>query len=158
MLEGFFESQDSEFNSLRAKARSILQEEESLSEIVQLVGKDSLGEDQKVVLEMAKILREDFLQQNAFSDYDYNCPLHKSIWMLRTIIHFHDLAYKAVSAKSDDDDRVTWAFLKTNLAQLIYRITSMKFEDPEKTREGIEPFFTELNRDIDHAFQAILED
>lgn len=56
-----------------------MQEEDNLSETVQLVGKDSLGEDQKVLLEIAKIIREDFLQQNAFSEYDYNCPLHKSV-------------------------------------------------------------------------------
>ena len=60
-------------------ARQILQEENSLSEIVQLVGRDSLSEDQKVILEIAKIIREDYLQQNAFSKYDYNCPLYKSV-------------------------------------------------------------------------------
>jgi len=45
--------------------RKILQDEDSLTEIVQLVGKDSLSEDQKCTLEFAKIIREDFLQQNA---------------------------------------------------------------------------------------------
>ncbi len=85
-------------------ARQILQEENSLSEIVQLVGRDSLSEDQKVgatlcwppgwnvfrglimrlvllqvILEIAKIIREDFLQQNAFSPHDYTCPLYKSV-------------------------------------------------------------------------------
>ena len=65
-------------------ARDVLQQETQLQEIVQLVGRDSLSEDQKVVLEIAKIIREDFLQQNAFSDHDYNCPLHKSVrpWCL----------------------------------------------------------------------------
>jgi len=48
-----------------------------LNEIVQLVGRDSLSEDQKLVLEVAKIIREDFLQQDAFSTYDYMCPLYK---------------------------------------------------------------------------------
>ncbi len=62
-----------------SSARQILQEENSLSEIVQLVGRDSLSEDQKVILEIAKIIREDYLQQNAFSKHDYNCPLYKSV-------------------------------------------------------------------------------
>jgi len=47
---------------LKTKIREILQEEEDLTEIVQLVGKDSLSEDQKAVLEVAKVIREDFLQ------------------------------------------------------------------------------------------------
>jgi vacuolar-type H+-ATPase catalytic subunit A/Vma1 len=49
---------------------------------VQLVGKDSLSEDQRLVLEVAKIIREDFLQQNGFSFYDKFCPLYKTSGML----------------------------------------------------------------------------
>lgn len=46
---------------------------------MQLVGREALSEDQKLILEVAKIIREDYLQQNAFSDYDYTCPLPKSV-------------------------------------------------------------------------------
>jgi len=60
-LEPYFESFDPEFMYLRTKFKEILQEEAELNEIVQLVGRDSLSEDQKLVLEMAKIIREDFL-------------------------------------------------------------------------------------------------
>ena len=60
-------------------ARQILRDENTLSEIVQAVGRDALTEDQKVTLEIAKIIREDYLQQNAFSRHDYTCPLHKSV-------------------------------------------------------------------------------
>ena len=77
MLEGFFENFDPEFIYCKQKIKQILQEEEDLTEIVQLVGKDSLSEDQKVTLEIARVIREDFLQQNGFSPYDYMCPLHK---------------------------------------------------------------------------------
>ena len=52
--------------------------ENDLIEIVQLVGKDSLSEDQKATLEVAKLIKDEFLQQNAFSTYDYNCPLYKT--------------------------------------------------------------------------------
>lgn len=61
-------------------------------EIVQLVGKDSLAESDKVTLEVAKLLREDFLQQNSFTSYDKFCPFYKSVGMLRNFITFHDLA------------------------------------------------------------------
>jgi len=44
---------------------------------------DSLGEDQKLKLEIARLIREDFLQQNSFTTFDYICPLYKTSWMLR---------------------------------------------------------------------------
>ncbi len=62
--------------------RQILQDEKDLQEIVQLVGKDSLGEDQKLKLEIARIIREDYLQQNSFTDFDFTCPLVKTLGML----------------------------------------------------------------------------
>ncbi|KFV64411.1 V-type proton ATPase catalytic subunit A, partial [Dryobates pubescens] len=59
-----------ELPALRSRARSILQEEEELAEIVQLVGKAELAEADKVTLEVAKLLKDDFLQQNGYSSYD----------------------------------------------------------------------------------------
>ena len=74
--------------AVKTRMREILQEEEDLTEIVQLVGKDSLSEDQKAVLEIAKIIREDFLQQNSFSPYDYYSPLIKTVGMMKCIVRF----------------------------------------------------------------------
>jgi len=73
----FNDNIDKEFSYLRQTIKEILQEEVELNEIVQLVGRDSLSEDQKLTLEISEIIRVTFLQQNAFSDYDYNCPLEK---------------------------------------------------------------------------------
>lgn len=61
------------------RAKAILGTEGTLSEVVQLVGRDSLTEDQKLLMDVAKVIREDFLQQNSFSDHDFNCPLPKSV-------------------------------------------------------------------------------
>ena len=72
-----------DYGRLRKQAQAILQQENELSEMVQLVGKDSLSEDQKLVLENARILREDFLQQNAYTEYDHTCPLEKTVGMLK---------------------------------------------------------------------------
>ena len=74
----------------KAQVSAILQEENDLIEIVQLVGKDSLDELQKATLEVAKIIKDEFLQQNAFSTYDYNCPLYKTVGMLKCIIVYHE--------------------------------------------------------------------
>ena len=69
VLGPMFERMTPEYLRLQNTVKRILADETSLAEIVQLVGRDSLSEDQKIVLEMARIIREDFLQQNAFSDY-----------------------------------------------------------------------------------------
>ncbi|NXK01463.1 VATA ATPase, partial [Corythaixoides concolor] len=69
-LEPHYERLHPEFPALRRRAREILQEEEELAEIVQLVGKASLAEADKVTLEVAKLLKDDFLQQNGYSSYD----------------------------------------------------------------------------------------
>jgi len=70
--------------------KKILQDENDLIEIVQLVGKDSLDEEQKAILEVAKLIKEEFLQQNAFSAHDYNCPLVKTIGMMKCIVTYYD--------------------------------------------------------------------
>merc|ERR1712025_941265 len=71
-LTPFFEANfDPDYARLQQEIKEILQKEDDLQEIVQLVGKDSLSEDQKCTLEIAKIVREDFLQQNGFVPYDF---------------------------------------------------------------------------------------
>ena len=111
VLEPFFNDFDPSYSATRNKARDVLQQEDALTEIVQLVGKESLSEDQKVVMEVAKIIREDFLQQNAFTDYDFTCPLVKSVGMLKCIMAFYDHCQKAI-ADSPADAKVTWATIK----------------------------------------------
>ena len=66
-LEGFYDQEAPEFIGVRTKAREVLQREDDLNEIVQLVGKDALAEGDKVILETAKLLKDDFLAQNAFT-------------------------------------------------------------------------------------------
>lgn len=65
-LDDFYDKNFPEFVPLRTKVKEILQEEEDLSEIVQLVGKASLAEADKITLEVAKLLKDDFLQQNRY--------------------------------------------------------------------------------------------
>merc|ERR1712157_285329 len=84
-LEGHMEKIAEGYKESQQIMKEILQKETDLQEIVQLVGKDSLSEDQKCTLEIAKIIREDFLQQNGFTDYDFMCPLAKTIGMMKVI-------------------------------------------------------------------------
>jgi V/A-type H+-transporting ATPase subunit A len=70
-------------------ARALLQQERELLDIVQLVGADALAESEKGDLVAGRMLREDFLQQSAFSD-DAFCPPQKTYWMLKAILTFYD--------------------------------------------------------------------
>ncbi|MGM5485058.1 MAG: V-type ATP synthase subunit A [Nanobdellota archaeon] len=94
----------------RDKAIGLLQQEERLQEIVQLVGPDALPEHERLILEVTKMLREDFLQQNAFHEVDAFCPVKKQKEMLDVILEFMDEGEKAlkkgVSIKSISDMKV----------------------------------------------------
>ena len=153
VLGPFFDAIDADFSSLREIARDLLQQEKDLSEIVQLVGRDSLSEDQKVVLELAKIIREDYLQQNAFSEHDFNCPLVKSIGMLRVIVQLYRRALKAVTGSDATGaaasaaagaKTVTWNVIKATQTKLINRVTDMKFLDPRTPEADMNKYFGAL--------------
>merc|ERR1711981_869342 len=134
ILEPYFEKYDAEYSTLQQKMKEILQKEDDLQEIVQLVGKDSLSEDQKCTLEVAKIVREDFLQQNGFSDYDFFCPLAKTIGMMKVIVTFHESAQKTM-AEFTGDQKVTWNTINVAMKDLVKEITDMKFDMPRQSDE-----------------------
>merc|ERR1719439_161617 len=125
-LEPYYEKYDAEYLRLQQQFREILQSEDELQEIVQLVGKDSLSEDQKCTLETARIIREDFLQQNGFSEYDFMCRLPKTIGMMKVIGHFYDCAMKVIT-EGGADRKITWGIIATELKDTITEVTSMKF-------------------------------
>ena len=91
------ESIDRKFSAHRIQSMALLQEESNLQEVV-LVGRDSLSEADQLKLEVAKSLREDFLQQNAFHEVDTYCSLPKQFKMLNLILGFYDEAKKALDA------------------------------------------------------------
>ena len=94
----FEENVDEAWSERRQWAIDVLDEESELQEIVQLVGKDALPEDQQLTLEIARYLREAYLQQNAFHPVDTFCPPEKTFAMLTTIKSFNDEAFSALEA------------------------------------------------------------
>ena len=80
----------------RNRAMHLLQEENELNEIVQLVGKDSLSPKDQLTLEIARMLREDFLQQNAFMDVDAYSSFDRQMRLLALILHYEDLCRDAI--------------------------------------------------------------
>jgi V/A-type H+-transporting ATPase subunit A len=85
------------WSKLISETMALLQQEVELLEIVRLVGPDALAESERGVLAMARILREDFLQQFAYDEVDRNCSLEKAYWMVRVIIKFAHYLQKALS-------------------------------------------------------------
>jgi V-type H+-transporting ATPase subunit A len=158
VLDEFYDKNHSEFIPLRAKVKEILQEEEDLSEIVQLVGKGSLAEGDKITLEIAKLIKEDFLQQNGYTPYDRYCPFYKTVGMLNNIVSFYNLAQQAVERTSQSDNRITWATIRENCGDELHKLTRMKFMDPVKDGEGkIKQSFEELGEQIQESFRKLEE-
>ncbi|MDP6613075.1 MAG: V-type ATP synthase subunit A, partial [Candidatus Hydrothermarchaeota archaeon] len=87
-----------EWKDLRTKAMALLQKEAELQEIVQLVGPDALPEKERIVLEGARVIREDFLQQNAYHEVDTYCSGKKQFAMLKLMLDFYNSALEAVNA------------------------------------------------------------
>jgi len=153
-LDPYYESFDPEFVLLRTKCKEILQAEEDLSEIVQLVGKSALAETDKITLEIAKILKDDFLQQNGYSEYDRFCPFYKTVWMLRNMMGFYDQATHSIEASGG---QMTWGKIKDSCGDLLYKLSSMKFENPNDGEAVLKERYEKLKREIEEKFRSLLE-
>ena len=99
----FDENVGEDFMTLRAFIMNILQEEANLDEIVRLVGMDALSYKDRMTMETAKMIREDYLHQNAFHETDTYTSLDKQYRMLKLIKAFYDLGNQAVADYADFD-------------------------------------------------------
>ncbi|EKM82880.1 hypothetical protein AGABI1DRAFT_53440 [Agaricus bisporus var. burnettii JB137-S8] len=152
VLEPYYEREEPGFVELRTKTKEILQKEEDLAEIVQLVGKSALGENDKITLEVARMLKDDFLQQNGMSEYDRYCPFYKTSAMLKNFVAYHDAALKAV-AQHD----LTFAKIKDTTADIMFKLSQMKFESPSQGKEPIKQTLDSLYNEIQDKFRQIVE-
>ena len=128
---------------LRSDAMEILQKESELQEIVQLVGSDALPEDQQLTLEVARMIREYFLQQNAYHDVDTFCEMDKQYKLMKAIMKYSDLANTALEGGAELED-ITSVKSKDDLSKI-------KFE-----KEFDEKLNTVLSA-MDKEFDAIRE-
>ena len=129
-----------EFSRNRARAMSLLQEENSLQEIVRLVGKDTLSEKDQLKLEVAKSIREDYLQQNAFMESDTYTSLEKQDKMLDLVLKFYDEGLRGLE---------NGAYLNEIIAMPVReRIARAKYL-PEAELNKIDEVAKELEKGID---------
>jgi len=105
---------------------------------------------------VARLLKDDFLQQNGYSSYDRYCPFYKTVGMLRNIVAFYDLSRHAVESTAQSDNKITWNVIREALSQIMYQLASMKFKDPVKDgEEKIKADFEELHEQMTTAFRNL---
>ncbi|HDO19406.1 MAG TPA: ATP synthase subunit A [Thermoplasmatales archaeon] len=132
------------WSELRGKALALLQKEAELQEIVRLVGPDALPQHERAILESARMIREAFLQQNAFHDVDTYCPEKKQYEMLRIILSFSDKIMQAVQKGAHIEDIIKMKSMES--------IARMKYVENEKFEEE----FKKIEKEIDKELTSLL--
>lgn len=129
-----------DFIEYRNRISALLQEESSLMEIVKLIGSDVLPDDQKLVIETARVIRVGFLQQNAFHADDTYVPLEKQKLMMKTILHLH--------AKAKDIVAQNIPLSKILNLGLFDKLTKMKYDIPNSKPEMFDDYIKEIDEKL----------
>ncbi|KAH9385535.1 V-type H+-transporting ATPase subunit A [Nematocida major] len=153
LLSGHHIKYNAEYPQSMRTIKELLQKEEALSEIVQLVGKGSLGELEKLEMSIAKVVKEDFMQQNGVSSYDKYCPFYKTVLMSNTIVSYYNVCKDLIETRVVP----SWEFLLNETQEIYYRLTRMKFEDPVKGEKAITSSIAEINKSISSAVRVLTE-
>lgn len=133
------------FVDYRNRLMAILNQESSLLEIVKLIGSDVLPDDQKLILEIARVIRLGFLQQNAFHKDDTCVSMEKQFFMMETILYLYKQARALVTMGHP------MSVLKSE--NIFERVIAIKYDVPNDQLE----LFAQYHRDIDTFYQNVLE-
>ena len=143
-LEGWFKDNvDPEWNTLRSRLMALLQDEAELEEIVKLVGMDALSAPDRLKLEAARSIREDYLHQNAFHDVDTYTSMSKQFCMMSAILAFYDRSVAALNSGADIEAIVAMPSRE--------RIGRIKYVTEEKVREEYDAVIAQLQSELDAA-------
>ena len=133
----FRENLGDDFVEFRNRVSALLQEESSLMEIVKLIGSDVLPDDQKLVIETARVLRVGFLQQNAFHAEDTYVPLEKQKRMMQVILYLHTKSKEIVSHGIP--------ISKIIATGLFDKLTKMKYDIPNSRLDMFDGYMKEID-------------
>lgn len=151
VLNKYYDSNYPEFPQLRDKIREILSNAEELEQVVQLVGKSALSDSDKITLDVATLIKEDFLQQNGYSSYDAFCPIWKTFDMMRAFISYYDEAQKAIA------NGAQWSKLAESTSDVKHAVSSAKFFEPSRGQKEGEKEFGDLLTTISERFAEASE-
>ncbi len=141
----YIDNVDKNFVDYRNRLMALLTQESSLMEIVKLIGSDVLPDDQKLVLEIARVIRLGFLQQNAFHKEDTSVPLKKQFKMMETILYLYKKS-KALIAMG-----MPMSVLKED--PIFDRIISIKYDVPNDRLD----LFDEYKTQVDRFYENVVE-
>lgn len=139
-VKDWWNEHDPGWENTRATALRILQQEAELEEIVRLVGPEALPEGDKLLLLVARMIREDFLQQSAYHEVDTYCVPAKAGLMLKTIIRFYELAQEMLEAGSGIES--------IRSSPMVYRISRMKDIPNEESEQKIKELWSEMEQSL----------
>lgn len=131
-----------DYADLRDRAVNVLQRESELQEVVQLVGPDALQDQERLIIEVGRILRQDFLQQNGFDPVDASCSMPKAYGLLQMMIKFNDVAKAALDGGATVDD-----ILQSPVIEKINRARYVAEDEFETYKE-------ETLKELDSAFKV----
>ncbi len=141
----FKENLGEDFVEYRNRISALLQEESSLMEIVKLIGADVLPDDQKLVIETARVIRVGFLQQNAFHAEDTYVPLEKQKRMMQVILHLHGKAKEVVAREIPISKLIGLG--------LFDKLTKMKYDIPNNRLEMFDDYIAEIDEKLGELLQ-----
>ena len=139
------ENVDKEFQTLRGETMALLEKEAELQEIVQLVGQDALPESDRAFLDVARMIREDFLQQHAYHEIDSYCSKEKQYLMLKIIMKFYQEVNKAI-ASGIMASRTAAVKVKDEIARMKYTPNQDFAQRYEELIKAIESEFESLRK------------
>ena len=145
LLPWFSRNVSEDWPRIYKNSMAILQKEAELQEVVQLVGYDALPDREKVVLDTARMIREDFLQQSAFDEIDQYCSMNKQFLMLQSILYLGDMEDQAVSRGAQ-----MASLQKMKCRSLISRMKEVRDSDFKK-------YHDEMKESIAQEVKKILE-
>ncbi len=132
----------SDFINCRNQLVSLLTQENNLNEIVKLIGSDVLPDDQKLVLEIARVIRLGFVQQNAFHKDDTYVPMEKQLKMMQVILYLYNKCKRLVAM-----DMPMTLLREQNIFE---KIIAIKYDVPNKQLEKMDDYFNMVDAFYDH--------
>ena len=139
-VKDWWNEHDPGWENTRASALRLLQQEAELEEIVRLVGPEALPEGDKLLLLIARMIREDFLQQSAYNEVDTYCTPAKAGLMLKTIIRFYELAQEMLNSGAGIES--------VRSSPMVYRISRMKDIPNDVFEQRVKELWSEMEQNL----------
>ncbi|TWU72160.1 H(+)-transporting V1 sector ATPase subunit A [Metarhizium rileyi] len=152
VLDKYYEKDYPEFPRLRDRIKQLISDSEELDQVVQLVGKSALSDPDKITLDLAALIKEDFLQQNGYSDYDQFCPIWKTEWMMKLMVGFHDESQKAIAQGQ------SWGKVREATSDLQAKLRQLKFELPSDGQETVTKKYEAIQQEMTDKFASVIDE